>query len=125
MPNFVWSVEIKRALVFLAVGLLGFLIVKTVPGIFSELTKRSAFESPADRLVVQKIIQDAGFDCPQLVHLWVDNASPYGLKLEALCGPTERKGDIYTALHYAVYPEKKLVKICEPWSIFGYECPKN
>jgi hypothetical protein len=70
---------------------------------------------------VRQLIELHGFTCPQVTHLWSHGISPYGQRTEALCGP---KGttDAYPSLHYAVYPDKRLVRLCKPFSAFGPEC---
>ncbi len=71
---------------------------------------------------IQKLIKLSGYECPSISALWNRGISPYGLKLEALCGPNDGSGNSYSKLHYAVYPEKFKVNVCEEFSAFGPDC---
>ena len=50
---------------------------------------------------VRSVITGSGFNCPEIVHLWVIGESPsIGPKLEAFCDAKDPD-----ALHYAYYPD--------------------
>ena len=68
-----------------------------------------------------QLITQHGYDCPAVTHLYSRGESPYGLRLEVLCGPRGTT-DAYVALHYAVYPDRLIVKVCRPFTTFGPEC---
>jgi hypothetical protein len=75
---------------------------------------------------IKELIKVAGYSCPALSFLWYKGESPYGLQLEALCGPNDNSGRSYPKLHYAVYPEKFKVHLCGEFGtfsqVFGGEC---
>ena len=53
--------------------------------------------------------------------LWNQGDSPYGLKLEAICGPL-RGEYVNTKLHYAIYPKRLKVNLCSEFGVFSSEC---
>jgi hypothetical protein len=56
------------------------------------------------------------------MHLFLsDPRSPYGVKLEALCGPPGST-NAYPAPHYTVYPDQLKVALCKPFGILGGGC---
>ncbi len=71
---------------------------------------------------VRQLIVASGYECPRLSFLVNKGESPYGLKLEALCGPAGGNGS-YPAMHYAVYPARLKVDLCEKFGAFGGACP--
>ncbi len=70
---------------------------------------------------VRELIERSGYECPAIHLLWNQGESPYGPKLEAICGPP---GGEYpnTKLHYAVYPKHLKVNLCSEFSAFSSEC---
>jgi hypothetical protein len=71
---------------------------------------------------IRHLIEVAGFKCPAITSLRYRGISPYGYKLEALCGPDDGSGNTYTVLHYAVYPEKLKVNLCKEFGLFSGDC---
>ena len=79
-------------------------------------------ENPHYPDAMAAIIRARGYDCPAVTHLWPkDMHTPDGLQLEALCGP-EGTRSAYPQLHYAVYPDKILVRTCARFEAFTEEC---
>lgn len=71
---------------------------------------------------IRELIVGAGYECPALAQLWAKGDSPFGQKLEALCGPNDHSRDAYPKLHYSVYPEKLKVDVCKEFTAFGGGC---
>lgn len=71
---------------------------------------------------IRQLIVASGFECPAVSGLWLRGMSPYGNKLEALCGPNNKSGSSYVALHYAVYPDRLKVNLCKEFSVFSGDC---
>ena len=71
---------------------------------------------------IRALITSEGFECPALTQLWNRGQSPYGLKLEALCGPDDGKRSAYPNLHYTVYPTRLKVTLCKPFGILAGGC---
>lgn len=90
-----------------------------------DLVKNRKFnaENPKYLGAIRTLITGNGYDCPRLAHLWFapDNPTPYGTKLEALCGPVGTT-NAYTALHYSVFPDHLKVVVCKPFGILGGGC---
>jgi hypothetical protein len=70
---------------------------------------------------VRELIAAHGFECARIGILWDRGQSPFGLKLEAFCGPVSSTG-IFEAQHYAVYPEKLMVSLCKANGVFSNGC---
>jgi len=70
---------------------------------------------------VTELITRSGYECPRIAILWNRGTSPYGLRLEALCGPRNSR-QVYPVLHYAVYVDRLLVKVCAEFGAFSREC---
>lgn len=88
-----------------------------------DVLKNATFlaENPEFPETTRQMIELAGYSCPRLTMLEIKEPSPYGTKLEALCGPRGSTGT-YRHLHYAVYPEKFKISLCKPFEVFGPEC---
>lgn len=71
---------------------------------------------------VRKMIEAGGYECPALSELWNRGPSPYGLKLEALCGPDDGKRSAIPSMHYAVYATHLRISLCKPFEAFGPAC---
>jgi hypothetical protein len=71
---------------------------------------------------IRELIERSGYECPRISALWNRGVSPYGLKLEALCGPSDGGGNSYTKLHYAVYPTRLKVNLCSEFGAFSSDC---
>lgn len=71
---------------------------------------------------IRQLITLAGYECPRISFLWYRGESPYGEKLEALCGPPRGSGT-YPTMHYAIYPKHFKVDLCEKFGVFGGSCP--
>ncbi|MGD0189790.1 MAG: hypothetical protein ABSD74_03505 [Rhizomicrobium sp.] len=69
---------------------------------------------------VRKLIVASGHMCDTLAFLWTKGDSPYGTRLEAQCGPDATA--IMPSQHYAVYPEKLKVDVCEKIGAVGKNC---
>jgi hypothetical protein len=67
------------------------------------------------------LIRRNGYECPHVTMLWITGTSPYGPKLEALCGPIGST-DSDDVLHYSVYPDKFVVTVCKPFGVLGGGC---
>lgn len=127
------------------IGIIGFLGIAALGGLI--LTKLSPDSQPAPSATEAKahsddVLEDAaflkdhpkyagqiitlirmrGYECPALVRLYDRGESPDGMKFEALCGPSDGTGDAYKNLHYAVYPSRLKVSICEPFDHFWADC---
>jgi hypothetical protein len=96
---------------------------KDVPG-YHDLVDDKKFiaENPGMLAAIAALIDKSGYDCPSLAHLRVKGPSPYGIRLEALCGPDDGKRSVYPQMHYAVYPEKFKVNLCSEFGVFSKEC---
>jgi hypothetical protein len=93
-------------------------------------------ENPKYLDAVRTLISTNGFDCPQVTHLFLsDPRSPYGIKLEALCGPSGNTNAYPALLRYTVYPDRLKVVLCKlpedeldrlfattPFGILGGSC---
>ena len=66
---------------------------------------------------VRQLISSSGYECPRLASLVVRGRSPYGMRLQALCGAAD-SDKVYPELHYAVYPDRHRIVVCKPYS-FG------
>ncbi len=84
--------------------------------------KKFGADNPGMLKSIAALIDKNGYDCPTLTRLWVKGPSPYGLRLEALCGPDDGKLSTYPQMHYAVYPEKFKINLCSEYGIFSKEC---
>jgi hypothetical protein len=71
---------------------------------------------------VRELIERSGYECPAISGLWSRGESPYGPRLEALCGPHDGSGSSYPKLHYAVYPKKLKVSLCSEFGAFSADC---
>ncbi len=71
---------------------------------------------------VRELIQRSGYECPAVSALWDRGDSPYGLRLEALCGPNDGSRNSYPKLHYAVYPTHLKVSACSEFKAFSSDC---
>ena len=89
-----------------------------------DLTQNKKFqaENPKYLRAVQSLIQMRGYECPTLTMLLVKGQSPYGSKLEALCGPDDGSHNTYVAMHYAVYPDRFKVNLCEEYGFMPKDC---
>jgi hypothetical protein len=89
----------------------------------SDILKNKEFlaKSPGYPEAITNLIRERGFECPKLQELWAKGESPYGLKLEALCGP-ENSDDVYPAMHYTIYPDHFQVVLCKPFGMFAGGC---
>jgi hypothetical protein len=83
--------------------------------------KKFLAKAPEYPRTIAQLIERSGFSCPRLAMLTLHGPSPYGDRLEALCGPAG-EGGAYPDLHYAVYPDKLKVELCKPFSAFSGEC---
>ena len=70
---------------------------------------------------IRELIERSGYECPAVHLLWNRGDSPYGPKLEAICGPPH-SGYPNTKLHYAVYPKHLKVSLCSEFGAFSSEC---
>lgn len=68
---------------------------------------------------IRAMVVKEGFECPALAQLWTRGDSPFGLKLEALCGPDDGSRGAFAPLHYSVYPARLRVDLCKPFGQFG------
>ena len=48
-----------------------------------------------------------------LFHLYSLGESPYGRKIDVLCGPNDGSGTLYPQLHYAIYTKNFKVELCK------------
>ena len=89
----------------------------------ADLLRNKGFlaKAPEYPKTITELIERSGFSCPRLALLKDRGPSPYGLRLEALCGPSAG-GGAYPDLHYAVYPDKLRVELCKPFSVFSEKC---
>lgn len=83
---------------------------------FSDLVQDAEYRKRNARGFRQlhKLFRDRGLTCPAITHMWDRGVSPFGLKVEVLCGPAGTD-DAYPTLHYSVYPERGMVSICSPF----------
>lgn len=90
----------------------------------TDLLKNKKFlaANPKYVFAIRQLIIASGYECPKVSELWLRGMSPYGNKLEALCGPNNKSGGSYVALHYAVYPDKLKVNLCKPFAVFSGDC---
>jgi hypothetical protein len=70
---------------------------------------------------IRELIERSGYECPAVHLLWPHGESPYGPKLEAICGPPHSQYP-NTKLHYAVYPKRLKVNLCSEFGAFSDEC---
>jgi hypothetical protein len=89
----------------------------------SDVLKNRTFlaSNPKYPEAITNLIRERGFECPKLHELWLKGDSPYGPKLEALCGP-EGGDEITTTQHYAVYPDQFKVNLCPEFSMLSSDC---
>jgi hypothetical protein len=96
----------------------------TTPEVMPEadLGPGSKFDSdhPNFLALIRGMIIAQGHRCPAIVNLWDEGGSSDGGRLEALCGPNTNHFD--PTLHYAVYTNRQMVDVCQPWKEFGPEC---
>lgn len=91
----------------------------------AESAKRNQDDLLGHRDLVQavhQLITTSGYECPVITALWNRGTSPYGLKVEALCGPNDGSRNTYPDLHYAVYPERLKVNPCSTYGAFSSDC---
>lgn len=90
----------------------------------TDLLKNKKFLAANPKYVsaIRQLIIASGYECPAVTELWLRGMSPYGNKLEALCGPNNKSGRSYVALHYAVYPDKLKVNLCKEFGVFSGDC---
>ncbi|MGD0865656.1 MAG: hypothetical protein ABSA49_08880 [Rhizomicrobium sp.] len=70
----------------------------------------------------REMILSAGFDCPSIGTVFVTGETPIGTQMEVLCGFGDGSDKIDVNLHYAIYPDRGIVHVCQPWSAFGPKC---
>jgi hypothetical protein len=115
----------------IVVGLVVFFSGKPSPDVSTEeapgwhdlvTDRKFDLENPGMLKAITALIVKSGYSCPALSSLLVKGPSPYGVRLEALCGPDDGKRSTYPEMHYAVYPEKFKVHLCSEYGIFAKEC---
>lgn len=86
----------------------------------NNVLENKAFLAKNPRYVeaIRKLIAVNGFNCPRINILTVEGQTPYGLQLEAFCGPINSTG-VIPSLHYAVYPDHLRVALCKPVGAFS------
>jgi hypothetical protein len=89
----------------------------------TDLVQNKSFlaENPTFVETTRKLILAQGYDCPKIDFLWVKGPSPFGTKLEALCGADDADR-VYVTLHYAIYSKNAMVVTCKPWDASQDTC---
>jgi len=67
------------------------------------------------------LVRERGYECPQVINLWIKGNSPYGPKLEALCGEAGSK-EPEVSWNYTVYPDRFQVIVCKPFGVLDDGC---
>lgn len=90
----------------------------------SDLLEDADFRKKNPKFIdgVRQLISASGYECAALTFLWLKGDSPYGPKLEALCGPSDGSHDTIPSQHYAIYPSHFKVNVCKEFSAFGPDC---
>jgi hypothetical protein len=85
--------------------------------------KKFLADNPHYLDAIRTLIINSGYECPRLATLFLspDNPTPLGTKLEAMCGP-RGSTNVYTALHYSVYPDRLTVVVCKPFGVLSNGC---
>jgi len=71
---------------------------------------------------VHSLILSQGYECPNITNLSILGDSPYGPKLEALCGYGDGSDKVNVVLNYEVYPKHFMVTVCKPWGAWDNGC---
>jgi hypothetical protein len=91
------------------------------PGLPEDVLHNNTLAPPEFQEATAKVIRAYGYECPHLTMLWLVGNSPYGPKLEAMCGYLGGENSV-KEWHYTVYPTKPLIVLCKPFGVFGGGC---
>jgi hypothetical protein len=89
----------------------------------SDLAQNSSYlaENRVGMRSMLALFRRRGLLCPAIVHMWAKGITPYGERYEVLCGPSGT-ADAYTSLHYAVYPARGAISVCQPFGTSFSAC---